>query len=588
MFGGTPAGGLFAPSTGLFGAPASTPAASGSLFGAPASTPAPAATSLFGAATPAAPQTGGSLFGTPAPATPGGLFGAATPAPATAGGLFRAPAPAPAAAGGGMFGGAGGLFGAPAPAAAGGGLFGAKAPAPAAGGLFGAPAPATGGLFGAPAPAAGGLFGAPAPATGGLFGAPAPAAGGCSARGAGGGLFGAPAPALFGAPAPATGGWGLFGAPAPAAGGLFGASGGAQGAAAGAAAGPVVMLNSTLEQLPDAAREWMLKVEQIIEKWDWVSQQPLEEPAALAEAVELADVLQARVSRLQDAQKRDEQVLASFKAQISTTLVDARQIQDDHRRRFELQAFGRTGTVPSPFFDRKLNELLADARALQVQIEQLSGSVAAAGNSPLDLAGLRELLEQQKLLFDQAAARLNAHHARLEAHKQRLCRALGRDPFAEARHRAAAVVDKYKPPPRPRPALPHPPAAPSAAPAAAPQNPFSCGLGMAPAANPFAAKPTPAAAPAAAGGGLFGGGGGLFGAAPAAGGGLFGAAPAPASLLGGSPFGACAAPACAAPSASPFGLPTDTAGAGGLFGSPPPVTQQQSRPGKKKSAQGKR
>eukprot|EP00966_Prymnesium_polylepis_P249854 5776075-Prymnesium_polylepis.1 len=72
---------------------------------------------------------------------------------------------------------------------------------------------------------------------------------------------------------------------------------------------------------------------------------------------------------------------------------------------------------------------------------QLSGSVTSPAKDELDPAGLRTLLEQQKLLFDQAAARLNANHGRVEAHKARVCKALNRDPFAEARSREAAVRD---------------------------------------------------------------------------------------------------------------------------------------------------
>lgn len=137
-------------------------------------------------------------------------------------------------------------------------------------------------------------------------------------------------------------------------------------------------------------------------------------------------------------------------------------------------------------------------------------------------------------------------------------KALGRDPFAEARNREAAIRDKYKPPECPRPALPQPPPQPMAGGIGAPgapagANPFGGGmsLGLAPAApplggqqaaNPFASRvaTTPAA-------------GGLCGAAPAscmAGSSL--SSPAPAA----NPFGA--APAVSvlafAPGASSYPL----------------------------------
>lgn len=166
-----------------------------------------ATTGLFGApaATPATPAAGTGLFGGAPAATPaaGGLFGATTPAAAPATGLFGGAAPAAAPAAGGLFGGAatpaaapaagGGLFGAATPAAAPTtGLFGAATPAatPAAGGLFG-------GAAGAATPAAGatGLFGGAAPAATGLF-AGTPGAATATTAAAPGSPFGG-----FGAPA---------------------------------------------------------------------------------------------------------------------------------------------------------------------------------------------------------------------------------------------------------------------------------------------------------------------------------------------------------------------------------------------------
>lgn len=120
------------------------------------------------------------------------------------------------------------------------------------------------------------------------------------------------------------------------------------------------------------------------------------------------------------------QVLVSFKDQINDTLKDARQIQDDYRRRFELH---RSVSVPSPFFDHKLQQMSSEARELQARaltcrwdipsssfssravciqdyVAQLSGSVSTSGEPAPDVDGLRTLLDHQKQLFDQATAAL--------------------------------------------------------------------------------------------------------------------------------------------------------------------------------------
>ncbi|TGO29412.1 hypothetical protein BPAE_0015g00560 [Botrytis paeoniae] len=201
-------------SGGMFGSTQAAKPSTG-LFGAPATTSAPQSGGLFGSTTSAAPSTGG-LFGsapaaaTSAPAT-GGLFGAAPAQPAT-GGLFgNANTSQPASTGGGLFGSTtvattapatGGLFGSATTnnnqtqGATGGGLGGAQpnnqtTGANTGGGLFGGtassqPAQNGGGLFGnlnqAKPAASGGLFGASQqaqtqtqsqPQQTSLFGAPA-------------------------------------------------------------------------------------------------------------------------------------------------------------------------------------------------------------------------------------------------------------------------------------------------------------------------------------------------------------------------------------------------------------------------------
>ncbi|KAF7945843.1 uncharacterized protein EAE97_004881 [Botrytis byssoidea] len=202
-------------SGGMFGSTQAAKPSTG-LFGAPATTPAPQSGGLFGSTASAAPSTGG-LFGsapaaaTSAPAT-GGLFGAAPAQPAT-GGLFgNANTSQPASTGGGLFGSttaattapaAGGLFGSATTnnnqtqGVTGGGLGGAQSNnqttgANTGGGLFGGtassqPAQNGGGLFGnlnqAKPAASGGLFGASQQTqtqtqsqpqqTSSLFGAPA-------------------------------------------------------------------------------------------------------------------------------------------------------------------------------------------------------------------------------------------------------------------------------------------------------------------------------------------------------------------------------------------------------------------------------
>ena len=412
------------------------------------------------------------------------------------------------------------------------GLFGGAAAAPAAApgaGLFGGTPAAGGGLFG------GGAM-APAPA-GGMFG--------------GGGMFGSTALTTT----PAAGG-GLLGAPG----------------AAAAAAAPTLRLNMEFEKLPAQTKEWLEKTEKIINEWDWRAQQMPEARGELRLCERLADVLEHTAEAAADSVRRDEGRLATLKGQVEANLNDARQAESDFAHRFDLQAYGRQGQIPSPYFARQLGQMASEVVALRSRIAELDGAVTSAAKPPMAAEELEALLRQQKALFDAAATKLQRQHQRVDAHRQTLRACLRRDPFAEARQREASVRDKYKP------ALQQPPLPVQMPPAAAPGAPGAPGAmpGAPAAATGLFGAPAPTAANpfgAPAGGGLFGappatpGATGALGAnpfaatpaAPALGGGLFGAAPAPAAAAGGL-FGA------ATPAANPFGA---APGAPGPFGATP-------------------
>ena len=280
-----------------------------------------------------------------------------------------AAAPAPAA-GGSLFGGAGLGLGAAAPA-----------PAPAAGGLFGqtpAAAPA-GGLFGqapAAAPAGGGLFGGTGAAP--AFGA-APAAGG-SLFGGGGGL------GLGGAAGGATLSLCGGGAAGATTGGTA-ALGGAM-AGGGAASGLPIRLNMTYEQLPQPTREWLGKLEHIISEWDWKSRQMPEAKAELSTCERLATSLERQADAASDSLRHDEGLLQTFKSQVEHNLADARAAEADFLRRHELQAYGRHGAIPSPYFAKRLHQMEGEVMDIKTAVRQLDGALevhthAASNLSPL-------------------------------------------------------------------------------------------------------------------------------------------------------------------------------------------------------------
>ena len=69
-------------------------------------------------------------------------------------------------------------------------------------------------------------------------------------------------------------------------------------------------------------------------------------------------------------------------------------------RRHELQAYGRHGALPSPFFARRLDEMASDVVTLNARARELTGAVESRHKAPLDITGLHELLSKHKALFD--------------------------------------------------------------------------------------------------------------------------------------------------------------------------------------------
>eukprot|EP00316_Scyphosphaera_apsteinii_P015603 CAMPEP_0119350294 /NCGR_PEP_ID=MMETSP1333-20130426/109986_1 /TAXON_ID=418940 /ORGANISM="Scyphosphaera apsteinii, Strain RCC1455" /LENGTH=394 /DNA_ID=CAMNT_0007362909 /DNA_START=1 /DNA_END=1185 /DNA_ORIENTATION=+ len=356
----------------------------------------------------------------------------------------------------------------------------------------------------------------------------------------------ATASSLFGANTSATSG-GLFGAPAPAGAitgsSLFGATPFAGTATASAPApGAELQLNALFEKLPQPSREWLLSTEKRINEWGRAAERFSANDGEMEAAQRVLIETQRQAELLAEQISRDEKLLLSFKSQVDQTLVDAHQAEREFSRRHD-QAYGRSVTLPSPFFDVKLKALQDETHGLQAHTIQLEGAVAPNA-SAITAETLNELLLQHKDLFERCAVRLQSQHARMETHRYKLKHELGQDLLGEARLRQQAVRDKYKPSEQAAPVYPIPTfAADPAAPASAAPAPALSLFGPTPTApNPFALQPAAAPAPTS-----------LFGAPTATG--AFGSAPAvPAS----NPFAS-------------MGTSTPATPAGGLFGVTPPA-----------------
>ena len=202
----------------------------------------------------------------------------------------------------------------------------------------------------------------------------------------------------------------------------------------------------TYEKLPQQTQQWLTSVEKIINEWDWKSQQMAEARGELVTCSRLADSLDAQCTLSADGLRQDEQLLGQFKVQVERSLAEAREAESDFDRRSELQAYGRRGNLPSPFFAQKLARMSDEIGILRDRIAQLDGAVSSASKPALSPDDLQRVLAHHKALFDAAASRLQGQHERIEAHRRTLRAALRRDPFTEAVNREAAVRDKYKPP----------------------------------------------------------------------------------------------------------------------------------------------
>ena len=285
----------------------------------------------------------------------------------------------------------------------------------------------------------------------------------------------------------------------------------------------------------------------------------------LGAADALAKECDAMAAASRDRQARDDQRVGDFRAQLDETLREAHAANQRFAHRNEPRP---PHAAASSFFDARIQTLGAEAASLRQQLARLEEALApSAGHGYGGASGmnghgnghgatvegtavlLRDQLRDQSGLFGRAAARLTAQHARLDGHRAAIRAALGHDPFAEAAAREAAaadvmIIDKYKPPEDPTPAL----AVPSTLPAPA----------AAPGTTPMGGAPALTA--------------GGFGLPAAAGANPFGA-PRPAGALGltaaGTTPSAFGMPAAAAP--SPFAAaPAPAAGGCLLYTSPSP------------------
>ena len=350
------------------------------------------------------------------------------------------------------------------------------------------------------------------------------------------------------------------------------------------------------EALPPVSKKWLADLEHLISEWEWRSQQMPEAQTELASGERLASSLEVSAELSTDELRQHEALLSTFKSQVESNLADARSAESDFVRRHELQAYGRHGAIPSPFFARRLAEMHAEVSALRARLKELDGAVESRRRPALTPEAVQAVLTRQKDLFDRSAQRLQAQHALVEAHRRDVRTLLRRDPFAESREREASTLDKYKPaeanltlPNQ----LPTPNAAaqtPGGAATPAPGLGLLGGPAATPGANPFGATPAAGANPFAMpkpAGTPFGALGCSTPAAATPGGGLFGAA-ATTPAAGATPFGALGglgAPVAPAAGGGLFGAPP---AGGGLFGAPAaPGGQQRTATGKKKQT-GKR
>ena len=152
----------------------------------------------------------------------------------------------------------------------------------------------------------------------------------------------------------------------------------------------------TYEQLPQPTREWLGKLEHIISEWDWKSRQMPEAKAELSTCERLATSLERQADAASDSLRHDEGLLQTFKSQVEHNLADARAAEADFLRRHELQAYGRHGAIPSPYFAKRLHQMEGEVIDIKTAVRQLDGALEVhththASSNPSPLTSLTSL-----------------------------------------------------------------------------------------------------------------------------------------------------------------------------------------------------
>ena len=137
----------------------------------------------------------------------------------------------------------------------------------------------------------------------------------------------------------------------------------------------------------------------------------------LDQCARLADVIERAASEMSDSMRQDEAQLVRYKEQVEADLKDARQAESDFNHRFDLQAYGRHGAIPSPFFASRLALMTKEVAALRPRIAELDGAVSST-QPPMSPEDLEGLANHHKALFDHAASRMQVLHDRVEAYRR--------------------------------------------------------------------------------------------------------------------------------------------------------------------------
>ena len=133
-----------------------------------------------------------------------------------------------------------------------------------------------------------------------------------------------------------------------------------------------------------------------------------EAKAELSTCERLATSLERQADAASDSLRHDEGLLQTFKSQVEHNLADARAAEADFLRRHELQAYGRHGAIPSPYFAKRLHQMEGEVMDIKTAVRQLDGALEVRTHKPHQTSHLSHLSHLTPLLLTTTHHRAHA------------------------------------------------------------------------------------------------------------------------------------------------------------------------------------